>query len=97
MCKRHRDYANEGHSWIMWMGDFTGGALVFDDGTRVRGKRVWHKIDGHKYHWNEPHEGTKYTIVLYKGTREPRTRWLNKARHAKRTKPEAEDETNTTA
>ena len=26
-CKRHRD-GNHGLSWILWLGDFTGGALV---------------------------------------------------------------------
>ena len=96
MCKRHRDYANAGHSWILWLGDFTGGALVFDDGTRIEGKREWHKIDGHKYHWNEPHEGTKYSIVLYKSNREPRNVWLNKARHANKNRPHTPTETTET-
>ena len=26
VCKRHRDHANKEHSWILWLGDFTGGA-----------------------------------------------------------------------
>ncbi len=26
-----------------WLGDFTRGALHFDDGTKVEGKREWHK------------------------------------------------------
>ena len=33
-CKRHRD-GNDGLSWILWLGDFTGGALFFNDGTRI--------------------------------------------------------------
>ena len=69
VCKRHRDHANKEHSWILWLGDFTGGALNFDDGTKIEGKGVWHKINGHIHHWNDPHEGTKYSIVLYRGTR----------------------------
>ena len=46
------------------MGDFTGGALVFDDGTRIQEKYTWHHIDGRVYHWNKPHEGTKYSIRM---------------------------------
>ena len=64
-CKRHRD-GNDGHSYILWLGDYTGGALLFDDGTKLDEKYVWHKINGQHYHWNEPHEGLKYGIVLYK-------------------------------
>ncbi len=65
-CKRHKD-ANKGHSYILWLGDFTGGALLFDDGTRIEEKYQWHKINGQIHHWNEPHEGTKYSIIIYKG------------------------------
>ena len=64
-CKKHKD-GNKGHSWILWLGDFRGGALVFEDGTRIEDKYIWHKIDGQIPHWNEPHEGTKYSIILYR-------------------------------
>ncbi len=36
-CKRHKD-GNKGHSYILWLGGFTGGALLFDDGTRIEEK-----------------------------------------------------------
>ncbi len=65
-CERHKD-GNKGHSYILWLGDFTGGALLFDDGTRIEEKYKWHKINGQIYHWNEPHEGSKYSIIIYKG------------------------------
>ena len=52
-------------SWIIWLGDFIGGALVFDDGRRIEEKYTCHQIDGRVYHWNEPHEGTKCSIILY--------------------------------
>ena len=85
MCQRHRDHANKEHSWILWLGDFTGGALLFDDGTRVEGKGVWHKINGHIYHWNEPHEGSpKYSLVLYRRTRVPKFNRLHAALARKR-------------
>ena len=40
--------------------------MLFDDGTVLSEKYIWHKIDGRNYHWNKPHEGLKYGIVLYK-------------------------------
>jgi hypothetical protein len=64
-CKRHRD-GNDGHSYILWLGDYKGGELLFDDGTVLSEKYVWHKINGQNYHWNNPHEGLKYGIVLYR-------------------------------
>ena len=64
-CRKHVD-GNKSYSYILWLGDFTGGALLFEDGTRLEEKHVWHKIDGRIPHWNEPHEGTKYGIVLYR-------------------------------
>jgi hypothetical protein len=67
-CERHIDGVNKGYSYILFLGDFTGGALVFDDGTRVTEKYVFHKIDGQIPHWNEDHEGTKYSIIVYQGT-----------------------------
>ena len=72
-AQRHRD-GNAGHSWLLWLGDFTGGELNFDDGTRIEKKGVWHKIDGRVHHWNEPHVGTKYGIILYRSDREPKSR-----------------------
>ena len=63
-CQRHRD-GNDGHSWILWLGDLEGGALVFETGERITEKGVWHKIDGRVPHWNEPHTGDKYGVVLY--------------------------------
>ena len=38
-CKSHKD-GNDGHSWILWLGDFTGGALLFDDGTKIEQKKL---------------------------------------------------------
>ena len=65
-CQRHKD-GNKEHSYILWLGDFTGGALVFDDGTRIEEKYKWHRIHGQTHHWNEPHESTKYSIIIYRG------------------------------
>ncbi len=84
LCKRHRGHANKEHSWIPLLGDFKGGALKFDDGTKVEGKREWHKINGHMHHWNDPHEGTRYSIVLRRGTKQPKSNRLAVAKCAKR-------------
>mgnify|MGYP007107653590 CR=1 FL=1 len=65
-CEKHRDSGNRDHSYVLFLGDFTGGALLFEDGTRIEEKYKWHKIDGSIPHWNEPHEGTKYSIILYR-------------------------------
>jgi len=65
-CEKHRDHGNKAHSYVLFLGDFTGGALVFEDGTRLEEKYKWHKMVGSIPHWNEPHEGTKYSIILYR-------------------------------
>ena len=64
-CRRHKD-GNDGHSYILWLGDYVGGELLFDDGTVLNEKYVWHKINAQDYHWNNPHEGLKLGIVLYR-------------------------------
>ncbi len=47
VCKSHRDHVNKEHPWILWLGDFSGGALNFDDGAKVEGKGVWCKKRTH--------------------------------------------------
>ena len=82
-CERHKD-GNDGQSWILWLGDFTGGALVFDDGTRIEEKYKWHQIDGRQYHWNEPHEGTKYAIIVYTSTKIKKGERMTAARYRRK-------------
>ena len=65
-CKKHKDGGNRDHSYVLFLGDFTGGALLSEDGTRIEEKYKWHKINGSIPHWNEPHDGTKYSIILYR-------------------------------
>ncbi len=38
LCQRHRDHGNKEHSWFLWLGEFAGGALNFDNGTRSKAK-----------------------------------------------------------
>jgi hypothetical protein len=93
VAKRHKD-GNKGHSWCLWLGDFTsGGGLNFDDGTKIEGKYQWFKTDGQIHHWNDPHEGgTKYTIVLFRSDKKPKTHTLNEARKRKLEREKAERE-----
>ncbi len=39
MCVRHNDHGDKKLTRILWIGDFAGGALNFDDGTKVEGKK----------------------------------------------------------
>ena len=51
-------------SWIYLMGDYTGGALCFEDGTKITEKYKIHEIEGWKTHWVEPFKGTRISIVF---------------------------------
>ena len=44
VCKRRNDHGYKEHSCVLWLGNFTGEALNFDDGTKVEGTGVWRKI-----------------------------------------------------
>ena len=82
-CKKHTD-GNNGYSYILWLGDFSGGALLFEDGTRLEQHHVWHKVHAQNAHWNEPHEGTKYGIVLCRrGVKHTKQQIMMKARQRK--------------
>ena len=68
--KPHVDRNNEGMSWALSLGDFTGGELVCE----VDDPRVLHSyntrrrpvvFDGHRPHWVTPYEGTRYSVILY--------------------------------
>ena len=66
-AKRHTDKKNAGLSYVCYFGSFTGGALCLDDGRRFEGTGQWHgPFDGAAIpHWNEPHEGKKFSVVAF--------------------------------
>ena len=65
-CATHRD-GNQGTSWLLILGAFEGGALVFEDGRRIEERGVWHEIDGNVTHWNEPiTAGERYSVIVYR-------------------------------
>ena len=67
VCPPHVDKGNYGDSYILFLGDFEGGALVFFNGTRYESKNVWMgPFSGQDLHWNEPiTSGSKISIVAY--------------------------------
>lgn len=81
VCQRHKD-GNSGHSWMLWLGDYTsGGQLHFDDGAVIDGKKCWHRFEGQNHHWNTPHEGgTKYSVILYRSNRPSKSTLIQKNR-----------------
>ena len=68
VCQPHVDGNNADYSYICFLGDFDGGALVFETGERIEEPYHWHKIDANKTkHWNEPiTRGTKYSVIIYR-------------------------------
>ena len=50
--------------------------------ARIEGANVWHCFSGQEYHWNEPHVGQKYSVVLYRPTRESCARQIARRRRA---------------
>ena len=66
VCKPHVDRRNTHRSYVLFLGDFEGGELFFEDGSVVCEKNMLHGIDGQVKHWNGPiTRGTKYSIVWY--------------------------------
>ena len=58
----------------------------------MEGKYKWFKMDGQDYHWNDPHEGIKYSIVLCRSDKKPKSAVMNEARQRKLEKEKAEKE-----
>ena len=44
VCQPHRDGNNAGYSYILFLGDYRGGELVFETGERLDEPYKWHKI-----------------------------------------------------
>jgi|TARA_B110000208_G_C11724217_1_gene413900 hypothetical protein len=64
----HKDKYNKGHSYIIGLGNYTGGELVFEDGPYKGAhniKNKWLKFKGDHTHFVKPFKGERYTIVYY--------------------------------
>lgn len=64
VCEPHRDIYNKGLSYIIGLGDYTGGELVIE-GQEHNIKNHWLLFNGKKTHWTKPFTGTRYSIVYY--------------------------------
>tara|TARA_R100000654_G_scaffold12996_1_gene28254 strand:- start:2651 stop:3268 length:618 start_codon:yes stop_codon:yes gene_type:complete len=65
----HYDSGNVGESYIVGLGDYTGGETVVDYGDHIEKydiKNKFVKFDGSKYeHWTNKFEGNRYSLVFY--------------------------------
>jgi hypothetical protein len=78
----HIDKNNVGPSYIIGLGDYTGGNLAIE-GKKFNIKNKWKYFDGNKGHWTEPFKGLRYSIVFFTHTFKPPNA---KLRHVKITK-----------
>ena len=67
------DKNNKGHSYIIGLGDYTRGDLVFTDKKMPyygihNIKSKWFKFVGDTEHKVTPFKGTRYTLVYYHST-----------------------------
>ena len=67
---KHVDQNNQGHSYIIGLGNYTGGELVFTNkASATHGthniKNKWLKFTGDTEHYVKPFKGLRYTIVYY--------------------------------
>ncbi len=65
----HKDAGNVGHSWIIGLGDYTGGETVVEYPVAHTEYNIHNKFvgfNGSLYtHWTKPFEGTRYSLVFY--------------------------------
>ena len=65
---RHTDKYNRGKSYIIGLGNYTGGELVFEEGPYKGSHNIknrWLKFEGDTPHFVRPFKGTRYTLVFY--------------------------------
>jgi hypothetical protein len=70
VSKPHVDKNNVGESYIIALGDYTGGELVIE-GREYNIKNRFKKFDGRKGHWVNPFGGTRYSLVFFTHTFKP--------------------------
>ena len=69
-CKPHVDKNNVGPSYIIALGDFTGGELCLE-GKEFNIKNRFKKFDGTKGHWTKPFKGERYSLIYFTHTFKP--------------------------
>jgi hypothetical protein len=72
ICEPHKDELNRGDTWIIGLGDYTGGRLIIED-LPLDIKNKPFKFDGSQLlHWTEPFAGTRYSIMFYQNKNSPK-------------------------
>lgn len=69
-CRPHIDTNNVGPSYIIALGNFTGGELMLE-GRALNIKNRLVKFDGTKGHWTSPFQGERYSIIFFTHTFKP--------------------------
>ena len=66
-CKPHRDKYNRGKSYLLFLGDFTGGELCLEDGRVFSETKKIFTFDNKKViHWNNPIlSGVKFSMIFF--------------------------------
>ena len=77
ISRPHVDKNNVGPSYIIALGDFTGGNLVIE-GVEHNIKNSPLQFDGRLGHWITPFEGTRYSLVFFTHTFKPPPSHLHK-------------------
>ena len=65
---KHTDKFNTGFSYIIGLGNYSGGELVFEDGPHKGSHNIknrWLKFKGDHVHYNTAFTGERYTLVYY--------------------------------
>lgn len=64
---RHTDKGNEGDSYTISFGDFTGGELCLASGEKIDTRLRGHLFNGSAIeHWTAPHTGRRFCLVFFK-------------------------------
>lgn len=64
ICDPHVDGKNTGKNFIITLGDFLGGETIID-GIPVNSHNVFRTFNPHDIHYNEEHEGERYSITFF--------------------------------
>jgi len=63
----HTDKGNEGESYTVAFGDYTGGALMLDGNIQIDTRCRGYLFNGAAIrHWTAPHQGQRFCLVFYR-------------------------------
>lgn len=65
-CAPHKDTNNHGPSYIIGLGDYTGGELVINKMRKVSIRNKFVMFDGTELHETTPFKGERYSLVFFR-------------------------------